>query len=760
MYNWKNKKENRGRTIEVTNPVDKPYLITGYEMYLIGSQDGNFPRRGAHIPYEMWGIWAPPIKVMNGFYFSAGKTPLTQADTFEMLPFGCCFTYKLSETVTMERMQWIPEREKAVIVELKFKNESAGEWTEQMGLKVISHLMPTWLSERLPVTDGKDICLFENNENKETTDEIENLLCFYDNENPWALCVGVSEPMGGTGGENSSGMEIAAEKNELFVEDERLACGNARFTVSVPAKGEKNVTVIFAASNESREKAKETLNKVRKEKRRLLSEKIGFYEELDKQAVLSYPAEPKLAEMYRWTRYINDWAIREVSGVGKGLAAGYPEFPWWFGNDTNYIVPALLMQGSYEICKETLRLIRRKSEEVNGNGRVVHEISNNGVVYYEGMTTETPQFADTVWTIYSFTGDKDFLEEMYGFCVQGMEYMENICDEGLPKGYGISEVAGLDCYCCDCAILMVRGYEILARMSEALLKKEEKAVYEAKKAQLWDTFEKEFYLPELGFYADMAATREEILERAETWKYTIASFPITEEDKILSESSCKQDKGPESEEEKKRLRERMERIIEDAERLPEGVRKPYYLFGLGHSCIALEFDYVDSEKGKEMLRAMKQKKEQETVKIEALMPIGLGRDIAGLGNIGCPEEILEKLKETAEGFSVGMPGATNEIYPENGCFVQIWNSFATMWPYFNSLFGVKPRADKKQLILKPCLCEAMKGMELKNVSIAGESFSFRYSGGKEIEVLIPEKSWEVQLSQDRADYTLNVHSSC
>ncbi len=27
--------------------------------------------------------------------------------------------------------------------------------------------------------------------------------------------------------------------------------------------------------------------------------------------------------MYRWTKYVNDWAVREVPGVGRGAVAGY-----------------------------------------------------------------------------------------------------------------------------------------------------------------------------------------------------------------------------------------------------------------------------------------------------------------------------------------------------------------------------------------------------------------------------------------------------
>lgn len=50
---------------------------------------------------------------------------------------------------------------------------------------------------------------------------------------------------------------------------------------------------------------------------------------------------------------------------------------------------------------------------------------------------------------------------------------------------------------------------------------------------------------------------------------------------------------------------------------------------------------------------------------------------------------MQAIQETAAGFSEIMPGATNEIYPHAGCFVQAWNSMVTMWPYADTIFGIK-----------------------------------------------------------------------
>ena len=58
------------------NPTD-PYVTAGDRAYLIGTQDGKFPDIGEHLPGEMGGLWAHPIKLIDGFeaslHDSAGR---------------------------------------------------------------------------------------------------------------------------------------------------------------------------------------------------------------------------------------------------------------------------------------------------------------------------------------------------------------------------------------------------------------------------------------------------------------------------------------------------------------------------------------------------------------------------------------------------------------------------------------------------------------------------------------------------------------
>src|SRR5919202_5408673 len=46
----------------------EPYVTAGDRTYLIGTQDGNFPDMGQHVPGEMGGLWLHPIKLIDGFW--------------------------------------------------------------------------------------------------------------------------------------------------------------------------------------------------------------------------------------------------------------------------------------------------------------------------------------------------------------------------------------------------------------------------------------------------------------------------------------------------------------------------------------------------------------------------------------------------------------------------------------------------------------------------------------------------------------------
>src|SRR5436190_22108860 len=61
----------------------KRYAAAGVRAYVIGMLDGSFPPIGTRIRGEMGGVWAPPIKLLTGYWFALNG---------EWLPAATCFT--------------------------------------------------------------------------------------------------------------------------------------------------------------------------------------------------------------------------------------------------------------------------------------------------------------------------------------------------------------------------------------------------------------------------------------------------------------------------------------------------------------------------------------------------------------------------------------------------------------------------------------------------------------------------------------------
>lgn len=103
--------------------LQQPYVTAGNRAYLIGTQDGNFPDMGHHIPGEMGGLWLPPIKLIDGFQAriaegAAGKDILlSQAGEMITYPYGNLFRYgRVMDDLDVERFQYSPDHRQGVII--------------------------------------------------------------------------------------------------------------------------------------------------------------------------------------------------------------------------------------------------------------------------------------------------------------------------------------------------------------------------------------------------------------------------------------------------------------------------------------------------------------------------------------------------------------------------------------------------------------------------------------------------------------------
>src|SRR4030095_5947028 len=168
--------------------------------------------------------------------------------------------------------------------------------------------------------------------------------------------------------------------------------------------------------------AQKNYETILKDREKLLNEKKQRYAAIIHRARVEI-SDKKLQQAYTWGKLNTEWLVSDLPGIGRFLGAGAVEYPWLFGCDNTYASQGVMASGDLELAKSTLRTLKRVSEKANGNGRIIHEMSSNGFVYNKGNVQETPHFAIAVWKVFEWTGDKEFLQEMYHFIKKGIKWL-------------------------------------------------------------------------------------------------------------------------------------------------------------------------------------------------------------------------------------------------------------------------------------------------------------------------------------------------
>src|SRR5690349_4625649 len=149
--------------------LQSPFVTPGNRVYMIGNQNGSFTDLGWHINGEMGGIWDHPIKLLDGFSASLQLEGsdnywcLDSALHFVNYPVGNenHFTWK-SGRIDVERYQFVPDDMEGIIVQYKVINKSADRKQIKLCINAKSDLRPTWLSDSVQISDGRDEIRFDS----------------------------------------------------------------------------------------------------------------------------------------------------------------------------------------------------------------------------------------------------------------------------------------------------------------------------------------------------------------------------------------------------------------------------------------------------------------------------------------------------------------------------------------------------------------------------------------------------------------------
>ena len=495
-------------------------MAAGTRAQSLGFEDGGFYANGWHITGEMGGVWAPPVKLIDGVWFGLDDQWVGPAKKFTS---GWGFTrYDLPTTAGLgvSRTDVAPDGRRGVLFGLTIDNPGAAR-TTKLSVDTHSELMGQFPWGFEGITPNAS----DNLPDQGTYDG--RRLVFTDDgalpgapTHHYAAAVGTSlrPATGDTGpsywgprpGHRCTGKETGApsDPKPSVCDDGPFGNGTGgrlTYEVSLPAHASRTVWLGVAGSDRGGAKAKDELAKLLRDPNGELAAKVRDRRALADQTRLSLPGDPTLAQAVDWgkqnmadlTQQANDLQIRwtnqgkqfpaPVGTVDKAtwVGAGYPDYPWIFGTDAEYTAFAAVSVGQFDAIEGHLNALREISDLLNNrSGVVTHEVVSDGSTYfghdsrqtnpdgtvsYDFNTDETVKFPSAVALVWRWTGDRAFLNENYGFAVRNLRYVVRQLDsdgDGWPEGLGNVERTGMGPEKLDNTVYFIRGLYDLADLAQ------------------------------------------------------------------------------------------------------------------------------------------------------------------------------------------------------------------------------------------------------------------------------------------------------
>jgi len=498
----------RGAELAVTSRLaDRRALVVGDRFYAMGAEDGSWPAAGFHTRGEMGGLWTPPIKLLDGMWFAVDGRWLGPATRFTA---GWGYDrYDLPATggVRVTRTDFAPDGIRAGLIGLTLSAD--GKRTVSLAVDAHSELMdsypwgetqPSQLQANLPDTgafDGTNLVFRDKG-----TPPVANAT-----PHDWAAVVGSSlSPTGHALGPDFRGPQdpaVVCPASGPNSPPQPARCddtaygkgtgGQLRYRLTL---SERPTTVWFAVggSDLGPTAALAAQRQALADPAGLLAAKFANRQAVAANTVVDLPGDRLLQASVGWSKQNLADSVQEarrlqlrVTNAGtaypppqgtlpqaRWIGAGWPDYPWIFGTDGEYTAFAAVASGQFTAIENHLRALQQVSDIVNnGSGKVVHEVTPGGAVYFgantdPGNTDETAKFPSAVALVWRWTGDTAFRDQMYDFAVRNMHYIYNNLDadgDGWPEGLGNVERPGMGQEKLDVAVYTIRGLRDLADLA-------------------------------------------------------------------------------------------------------------------------------------------------------------------------------------------------------------------------------------------------------------------------------------------------------
>jgi hypothetical protein len=458
-----------------------PYFLSGRKLYAIGTTNGALEPVGAeHLVGEMGGVWAHPVKFLDGWYLAiedqTGRHELLRCLDFEG-HLSDVLMHFAHGPLRLTRTDFVADDDAALFSLIEIVNNGDEVWSGKVGFVAEVNILPTWFSGW--ETGGIELM------------QDHGLAVAWDKlwQGRWGVVFG----------------SPSAPQEVSFGRRERCPTAELRYNLTLQPGERINLEFLVACDHQNGHYgALQLFGKLSGQGERLLREKRERYRRASTEGVtLETPEE----------RVNHDWILAKANllmleadygpYLPGFLLAGIPEYPQLFGCDNTYTTPGATAAGFASIMRSTLNLLGEYARRACG--RVPHEVTTNGRVFNPGNTQETPQFAIAVWDYVRWTGDTAFLRIMYPICREGvMEYLPGIWDwdrDGYPTGDAMVERHGMGALKLDSACYVYGAWHALAQMARALGRPEADE-YERLADEWKERFDRDWWMPGEGLYAD------------------------------------------------------------------------------------------------------------------------------------------------------------------------------------------------------------------------------------------------------------------
>ena len=721
--------------------LNSPFVTAGDRAYMVGHQDGSFPELGWHIKGEMGGIWNHPIKLMDGFQAvlieNNRRLPLEKASVFVNFPMANKHQYTLEgEDINVNRWQFVPDGKQGLVVQYTIENTGVADRNLTLEFTGFSDLRPTWLGERSGMLDHPDQAVYAPDS---------QTWSMADTGNPWHVIFG-------------GGLPVASREEVENPYAGQGAAGTLRYTLSIPSGNTQVINFVIAGSYTSESDARATYTDLTRHATEMLKEKYKRYQQLAAKSRLTTP-DSVLNETFEWLKYNSDWLIQEVPEIGRGITAGIPDYPWWFGVDSEYALQGYMAIGQDDIVHQTIKLLDSVSEAVNGNGKIIHEMSTNGVVFNPGNINETPQFATLIWRIYLWNGNREFLKKYFPTIQKGLRWLMTENDgnkNNFPDGFGMMEIHGLDSEMIDVATYTQAAFADASHIASVLGEEGLAAEYREKATALKTAINREFWSEEFQSYADFLGTDAQALHliddaiiRADTLDKPWAIQELEQTRKTILQRSSGPELKPFVLHHNWVVNTPMEMGIADPEKAEaalETARKFVNPFGVFVTGIDR-----DNTGGTDEGSFQGSKVFSYT---GAVMTLPTGVQAVAENNYGHPDRALDYLKRMSRSFSYALPGSMYEVSPDYGMIAQAWNIYSFAVPIIGQFFGIQPQAAQKEITIHPLMPRAWDQARLENVQVADNEISVYYeveaAGSTLLRITQTQGDWTVRLILENA----------